>query len=73
MSKLDAQTWLADHGDYLFRVARRQLYSDELAEDAVQEMPRLFREEATGDNGAAGLGPDALQRIATELQNKLDA
>jgi len=37
MNTLDAQTWLADHGDYLFRVARRQLHSDELAEDAVQE------------------------------------
>jgi len=37
MSTLDAQTWLADHGDYLFRVARRQLHSDEQAEDAVQE------------------------------------
>jgi RNA polymerase sigma-70 factor (ECF subfamily) len=37
MNPLDAHTWLADHGDYLFRVARRQLHSDELAEDAVQE------------------------------------
>jgi RNA polymerase sigma-70 factor (ECF subfamily) len=37
MNPLDARTWLADHGDYLFRVARRQLHSDELAEDAVQE------------------------------------
>ena len=37
MNTLDANTWLAEHGDYLFRVARRQLYSDELAEDAVQE------------------------------------
>ena len=37
MTTLDAQTWLAEHGDYLFRVARRQLHSDELAEDAVQE------------------------------------
>jgi RNA polymerase sigma-70 factor, ECF subfamily len=37
MNTLDAYTWLADHGDYLFRVARRQLHSDELAEDAVQE------------------------------------
>jgi RNA polymerase sigma-70 factor, ECF subfamily len=37
MAQLDAQTWLAEHGDYLFRVARRQLHSDELAEDAVQE------------------------------------
>ncbi|MFN3751317.1 MAG: sigma-70 family RNA polymerase sigma factor [Thiobacillus sp.] len=33
----DAQTWLAEHGDYLFRVARRQLHSDEQAEDVVQE------------------------------------
>ena len=37
MTTLDAQTWLAEHGDYLFRVARRQLHSDALAEDAVQE------------------------------------
>ena len=37
MNTLDAHTWLTDHGDYLFRVARRQLHSDELAEDAVQE------------------------------------
>ncbi|MBT9568007.1 MAG: sigma-70 family RNA polymerase sigma factor [Thiobacillus sp.] len=37
MNTLDAQTWLHEHGDYLFRVARRQLHSDELAEDAVQE------------------------------------
>jgi RNA polymerase sigma-70 factor (ECF subfamily) len=37
MRPLDADTWLAEHGDYLFRVARRQLHSDELAEDAVQE------------------------------------
>ncbi|MFN3715898.1 MAG: sigma-70 family RNA polymerase sigma factor [Thiobacillus sp.] len=35
--RLDAHTWLAEHGDYLFRVARRQLHSDELAEDAVQD------------------------------------
>ena len=37
MPQLDAQSWLAEHGDYLFRVARRQLHSDALAEDAVQE------------------------------------
>jgi len=37
MNKLDAHGWLNDHGDYLFRVARRQLHTDELAEDAVQE------------------------------------
>jgi RNA polymerase sigma-70 factor (ECF subfamily) len=37
METLDPHAWLAEHGDYLFRVARRQLRSDELAEDAVQE------------------------------------
>jgi RNA polymerase sigma-70 factor (ECF subfamily) len=37
MKPLDAHTWLSEHGDYLFRVARRQLHSNELAEDAVQE------------------------------------
>ncbi|OYX27039.1 MAG: hypothetical protein B7Z03_14165 [Hydrogenophilales bacterium 32-62-9] len=37
LNTLDPQRWLADHGDYLFRVARRQLHSDALAEDAVQE------------------------------------
>lgn len=29
--------WLTEHGDYLFRYARRRLFSDEQAEDAVQE------------------------------------
>lgn len=37
MAALDPHTLLAEHGDYLFRVARRQLRSDALAEDAVQE------------------------------------
>ena len=37
MNTLDANIWLAEHGDYLFRIARRRLHSDELAEDAVQE------------------------------------
>jgi len=37
MTALDPNTWVAEHGDYLFRVARRQLRSDALAEDAVQE------------------------------------
>ena len=37
MEALDPHTWLSEHGDYLFRVARRQLRSDALAEDAVQE------------------------------------
>ena len=29
--------WLEEHGDYLFKYARRRLYTDDLAEDAVQE------------------------------------
>ena len=33
----DPAKWLEEHGDYLFRYARRRLFSDELAEDAVQE------------------------------------
>lgn len=33
----DPAQWLNEHGDYLFRYARRRLYTDELAEDAVQE------------------------------------
>ena len=33
----DPQRWLQEHGDYLFKFARRRLLSDELAEDAVQE------------------------------------
>lgn len=33
----DPARWLYEHGDYLFRYARRRLYTDELAEDAVQE------------------------------------
>lgn len=37
MDTLDAHTWLQEHGDFLFRIARRQLHSDELAEDAVQD------------------------------------
>lgn len=34
---LEAERWLAEYGDYLFRYARRRLSSDEQAEDAVQE------------------------------------
>ena len=33
----DPAGWLQEHGDYLFRYARRRLFTDELAEDAVQE------------------------------------
>lgn len=38
----------------------------------LQEMRRLFREAATTDDHAAGLTAEARQRIATELQNKLE-
>ena len=37
MTELDPQRWLMEHGDYLFRYARRRLMAPELAEDAVQE------------------------------------
>lgn len=37
MEVLTPLTWLEEHGDYLFRMARRQLRCDALAEDAVQE------------------------------------
>ncbi len=37
MEALDPRTWLIEHGDYLFRMARRKLGSDAQAEDAVQE------------------------------------
>ena len=35
--ELDPQRWLTEHGNYLFRYARRRLMSVDLAEDAVQE------------------------------------
>jgi hypothetical protein len=38
----------------------------------LQEMRRLFRMEAGGSHDAVALAPDARQRIATELQKKLD-
>jgi hypothetical protein len=38
----------------------------------LQEMRRLFRGEAAADDDAPGLAPDARQRIATKLKNKLD-
>ena len=37
----------------------------------LQEMRRLFRDEAAAGDDAPGLAPDARQRIATELKNKL--
>jgi hypothetical protein len=37
----------------------------------LQEMRRLFRAETAADDDAAGLPPEARQRIANELQNKL--
>lgn len=33
----DPKKWLDEHGDYLFRYARRRIFSDEQAEDVVQE------------------------------------
>ncbi len=38
----------------------------------LQEMRRLFRLETSDSDDAAALAPDARQRIATELQKKLD-
>jgi len=38
----------------------------------LQEMRRLFRVETTANDDAPGLSPEARQRIANELQNKLD-
>jgi len=37
----------------------------------LQQMRRLFREEAAADDDAAGLAPEARQRIETALQKKL--
>lgn len=37
----------------------------------LQEMRRLFRAETGADDDAAGLAPEARQRIAGELQKKL--
>lgn len=39
----------------------------------LQDMRRLFREELATDDDAAGLTPEARQRIERELQNKLGA
>jgi len=39
----------------------------------LHEMRRLFRVETAADDGAPGLPPEARQRIATELQKKLDS
>jgi hypothetical protein len=38
----------------------------------LQDMRRLFRAETAADDDAAGLTPEARQRIATEMQKKLD-
>ena len=37
----------------------------------LQDMRRLFREETAADDDAAGLAPEAQQRIERELQKKL--
>jgi len=38
----------------------------------LQDMRRLFRTEATANDDVPVLTPEARQRIANELQNKLD-
>lgn len=85
MEALDPRTWVAEHGDYLFRVARRQLRSDALAEDAVQET--LLSALSARDRYAGGASPrtwltgilkhkiiDAIRRQAREVHmpNDLD-
>ena len=55
MASFDPHTLLADHGDYLFRVARRQLRSDALAEDAVQETLLAALSSKSAYTGAASL------------------
>ncbi|MGK2950799.1 MAG: zf-HC2 domain-containing protein [Thiobacillus sp.] len=39
----------------------------------LQDIRRLFRTETGADDDATGLTPEARQRIATEMQKKLDA
>jgi predicted anti-sigma-YlaC factor YlaD len=39
----------------------------------LQDMRRLFRSETTANDDVPGLAPEARQRIANELQNKLDS
>jgi hypothetical protein len=38
----------------------------------LQDMRRLFRSETTAGDDDPGLAPEARQRIANELRNKLD-
>ena len=38
----------------------------------LQEMRRMFRAETAADDDAGGLTPEARERIAAELHNKLD-
>ena len=47
MNTLDAQTWLADHRDYLFRAARRQVREIELRRDEYDDkaVDLLFRRD----------------------------
>ena len=39
----------------------------------LQDMRRLFRSETTAGDDDPGLAPEARQRIANELRNKLDS
>lgn len=47
----EAGAWLDEHGDYLYRYARRRLISDELAQDAVQEALLAALEARVGYEG----------------------
>jgi RNA polymerase sigma-70 factor (ECF subfamily) len=51
--ELDPQRWLTEHGDYLFRYARRRLMSAELAEDAVQDTLLAALKGRLGFQGAS--------------------
>jgi len=53
MEVLTPLTWLEEHGDYLFRMARRQLRCDALAEDAVQETLLAALSARSSYSGAA--------------------
>ncbi|MGO9443679.1 MAG: sigma-70 family RNA polymerase sigma factor [Thiobacillaceae bacterium] len=53
MADSDPQRWLAAHGNWLFRYARRRLMSTELAEDAVQETLLAALKAHDGFKGAS--------------------
>lgn len=51
---LDPDRWLAEHGDYLYRYARRRLRDSAAAEDAVQEtLLAAWRGQASFSGGSS--------------------